>query len=302
MPIEFKKCKNITYFMILITGASGFVGRNLVRHLNPRSSIRCLVRKTSDARGLEGCELVEGDITDKDSLFAATRDVDAVIHLVAALGASTYKENCDVHVGGAKNLAEACKANGVKRLVVASSVATLAERKSDYGITKKMADEVFMASGLDVTILKPDFIYGRDGKGFLTLVEVIRRHRFIPIVGNGRYRRQPVHVDDVCKAFFRALRSESIGKTYVVASEKPIEFNEMVDMIMRKLGVRKRKVHFPVLFMLLAAKAMKLRKTKLTQTVVLGIAQDRNEDITPLVKELGVHPIGFEEGLKKSLG
>ncbi|MBS3051668.1 MAG: NAD(P)H-binding protein, partial [Candidatus Aenigmarchaeota archaeon] len=114
--------------MILITGASGFVGRNLVRRLNPRSNVRCLVRKSSDTAGLEGCELVEGDITDPVSLLEATKGVEAVIHLVAALGASTYRENYDVHVTGAKNLVDACKANGVRRIVVASTVATLAER------------------------------------------------------------------------------------------------------------------------------------------------------------------------------
>ena len=288
--------------MILITGASGFVGRNLVRRLNPRSNVRCLVRKSSDTAGLEGCELVEGDITDPVSLLEATKGVEAVIHLVAAFGASTYRENYDVHVSGAKNLVAACKSNGVRRIVVASTVATLAERKSDYGTTKAMADEIFAQSGLDVTILKPDFIYGKDGRGFNTLVNVIRGGKMIPIPGDGAYRRQPVHIDDVCRVFFRALSEKAIGKTYVVASREPIEFNRMVDMIMAKLGISKRKVHLPVWLLLLAAKAMKLKKNpKLTQTVILGIAQDRIEDVTPMIRELGVNPISFEEGLEKSL-
>lgn len=289
--------------MILITGASGFVGRNLVKQLAPRSNIRCLVRKTSDVSALSGCELTEGDINDYNSLVSATKGVDAVVHLVAALGASSYRENFDVHVRGAKNLVNACKANGVKRLVVASTVATLADRKSDYGVTKAMADEIFMESGLDVTILKPDFIYGKDGKGFLTLVDVIRKHRFIPIPGNGRYRRQPVHVDDVCKALYSALVSrDAIGKTYIVASEEPIEFNIMVDKIMEHVGVKKPKVHLPISLLLLLSKLAKLKKgSRLNQTVVLGIAQDRAEDVTPLIKELGVKPVSFEEGLEKSL-
>ena len=289
--------------MILITGASGFVGRNLVKHIEPRSSLRCLVRKISNTAGLEGCQLAYGDITDYDSLVTATKGVDAVVHLVAALSASNYEQNYEVHVAGAEKLIEACKTNGVKRVVVASTVATLADRKSNYGTTKRMADELFLRSGLDVTILRPDFIYGRDGDGFNKLVNIIKNSRFVPIPGDGRYRRQPVHVDDVCRTFYSALTNPAaIGKTYIVASEKPIAFDSMVDMIMEKLALRKRKIHIPISLLLSLAKIMKLAKNpRLTQTVVLGIAQDRAEDVTPMISELGVRPVSFKEGLEKSL-
>lgn len=287
--------------MILVTGASGFVGRHLVSQLTPKNNVRCLVRSTSSVAGLEGCELVKGDITDIDSLINATKDVSAVIHLVAALGASSYVENYKIHVTGAKNLIEACKTNNVKRIVVASSVATLAEKKSDYGVTKAMADELFLKSGLDVTILKPDFIYGRDGKGFLTLVSVIKNGRFVPIIGNGRYRRQPVHVDDVAAALFKSLGEKAIGKTYIVASRDPIEFNHMVDMIAREFSIKKRKIHVPVWLALIIARLMSVKKNPgLTRTVVFGIAQDRYADISPLVNELGVKPRNFEDGLKEA--
>ena len=64
--------------MILVTGASGFVGRNLIRHMEPKDNIRCLVRQIN-TNGIEGCEIVKGDITDIDSLIKATKDVSAVI-------------------------------------------------------------------------------------------------------------------------------------------------------------------------------------------------------------------------------
>ena len=165
-----------------------------------------------------------------------------------------------------------------------------------------MAEEFFLQSGLDVTILKPDFIYGRGGKGFMTLVNVIRNSRMVPIPGDGTYRRQPIHVDDAALAFFRALKDEAIGKTYIIAGREPIGFNQMVGMIMDKLAVKKRTVHIPIWIMLLAAKMMKAAKNpRLTQTVVLGIAQDRAADISPMINELGINPVSFGEGLKKSL-
>ena len=70
-------------------------------------------------------------------------------------------------------------------------------------------------------------------------------------------------------------------------------------MIMEKLALRKRKIHIPISLLLSLAKIMKLAKNpRLTQTVVLGIAQDRAEDVTPMISELGVRPVSFKEGLK----
>lgn len=277
---------------ILVTGASGFVGRHLVKELlRRRKKVRCFMRSSG------------GDITDKESLIKAVKGVRAVVHLVAVIGSADYKLNYKTHVEGAKNLIDACKASNVKRLIVVSTVATLAKRRSAYGITKAMADELFMKSGLGVTILKPDFIYGVDGRGFMALVNVIKGRRFVPIIGDGRNRRQPVHVDDVVAAIISSLKNKkSTGKTYIVASEKPLEFNTMVDMIMAHLGIEKRKIHLPMTAAMLLAAAMKIsRRTVLTKTVVLGISQDCSYDVSPMIRELGVRPRSFGRGLKEVL-
>ena len=288
--------------MILVTGASGFVGRNLVKKLVKKEKIRCLVRHTSNTRQLKGTELFYGNMLDKESLFKATKDVSVVIHLVAVIGSADYKLNFETHVTGAKNLIEACKKNRVKRVIVISTTSTLAKIRNNYGTTKAMADQLFAKSGLAITTIKPDFIYGKDGNGFIKLVDTIKKRPFMPSLGSGKYRKQPVHIDDVVAAIINAMNKKFIGKTYIVASEKPIEIDTMIKMIMKRLGIKKPIIHIPIKFLLAASYVMKMKKNPLlTKTVVLGLSQDCVYDVQPLIKELKVIPRSFEDGLKEVL-
>ena len=283
--------------MILVTGAGGFVGSHLVKDLVKRKkNVVCLVRNSPSFRG---AKILRGDITDKPSLIKATRNVSAVVHLATAPASSNYEEMYRVNVIGARNLIEACVQNKVKRVIVASSVATFG--KSDYGKTKSIADDLFRESCLDVTILKPDFIYGKGCKGFETIVSAIKKLPAIPVIGSGNNRRQPIHVDDVVKAISNCLENKkTIGKTYLLAGKDSMKFNDMLDSIMKAAGKRKVKVHIPVPVALAASYVLK-GKMSLTKTAILGISQDRVLDVSPMMKELGVTPISFEEGLKKSL-
>lgn len=122
-------------------------------------------------------------------------------------------------------------------------------------------------------------------------------------MGHGNNRRHPVHVGDVVDVIIKCLENKkSIGKTYMVASSKPIRFNKMVDMIIKKTGQKKIKLRFPIWLAMLGAYIMKIKKNPpLTKTIVLGISQDRVIDNSQMVNELGVKPRSFEEGLEESL-
>ncbi len=288
--------------MILVTGASGFVGKNLVKELLKRNKkVRCFVRRTSNIVPLKGAEIFYGDMTDKYSLMKATKGVASVVHL-AAVGFGNYKFNYKIHVEGAKNLIEACKENKIKRVIVVSTLATVAEKKSDYGVTKAMADDLFLKSGLDVTILKPDFIYGADSKDFLNLVNAVKKRKIMPVVGHGNYKQRPIYIDDVVAAIISSLKKKSaIGKTFIVASKEEITSNSMIDSIMKKEGIKKIKIYLPVWLASIIVYMMRAQNPKRTRSITLGISQDRLIDINPLINELKIKPMSFEEGLEKAL-
>lgn len=168
---------------ILVTGATGLVGNNLVRTLVERGSpVRVLVREGSDPWTLEGLpvEAAYGDVRDAEAVRRASRGVAGVIHAAALvhIGRTRLEEQRRVNVEGTRHVAEAALAAGV-RMVHVSSVDALGTKGRDepadedsprvgvvscgYTVTKREAEEVvqtYVARGLDAVIVNPGFMLG----------------------------------------------------------------------------------------------------------------------------------------------
>jgi len=162
---------------ILITGATGKVGSRLTRHLaKRRHHVRALVRDPARAAGLSGdrTELVRGDLLDVDSLGAAVRDVDAVVHCAAFFRGATDEQAHAVNDLGTQHLARAARAAAVKRFVFLSTGLVYGPnggrlaREEDscapldaYPLSKLAAERFLLAlEGFDVRVLRLPFVYG----------------------------------------------------------------------------------------------------------------------------------------------
>lgn len=204
---------------ILVTGATGKVGSRLVKHLAQRGDlVRMLVRDPARALDLRGenVELVQGDLLDAGSLTAAVRGVDAVVHCAAFFRGATPEQAHAVNDVGTQHLANAARAEAVKRfvftstgLVYGSTGGELVNEDSPCAPTEaypvsKLAAERFLLSveGLDVRVLRLPFVYG-DGDPHIEEVVPFMRV-FSPT------QRQPIaHHADVAQAVERVLDASS---------------------------------------------------------------------------------------------
>jgi NADH dehydrogenase len=235
---------------VLVTGPTGFIGPHVVHALRAREiPVRALVRDRRRAGRLDawGADLVEGDVTDPDSLRAAIAGVDNVIHLVAIIkGGRTDFER--VMSQGTLDLVAAARGAGVRRFVLASALG-LSEQTKDavpYYAAKWEMERAVKESGLEYVILRPSFVFGKDGGVLPTFIKLARFAPVTPIVGPGTQRLQPIWVEDLAQYYAGALeRPEAAGRTFELGGPDAPTWNEFWDRLKRVLGSRRPSLHVP---------------------------------------------------------
>jgi uncharacterized protein YbjT (DUF2867 family) len=244
--------------MILVTGATGFVGGHVVTALRRAGKqVRCLVRdlRRAERPELAGCELVVGDMTDPASLGAAVEGVDCVLHLVAIRqGAPAQFER--IMSRGTRDLVVAAQAAGARRFVHMSALG-VDERTKDlvpYYRAKWAMEEAVRGSSLPFVIFRPSFVFGETGGILPTFRKLAKLAPVTPIAGSGEQRLQPIWVDDVASYFARAVDEEAaVGRTFELGGPDVVSWNELWARLKETLGMRRPSVHVPMAFMRLNA-------------------------------------------------
>jgi uncharacterized protein YbjT (DUF2867 family) len=240
--------------VILVTGGSGFVGGHVVHELRRRElPVRCLVRDVRNGAKLSawGCELVEGDVTDRSSLARAAAGVETVVHLVA-IRQGKPEQFQRVMVEGTRNLLSVAADAGVRRFVHMSALGTSEQTKDlvpYYGAKWEM-ELLVRSAGMPHVIFRPSFIFAPDGGILPTFAKLAKLTPVTPIIGSGRQRIQPIWAADVANYFAEAVQRDDVaGRTYELGGPDVVTWNEFWDRLKRVRGWRRPSVHVPVSLM-----------------------------------------------------
>ena len=178
-----------------ITGGTGFVGQAVLAEMARRGQAgRALAR--SDQAEQAGVRWIKGDLADTAALARLCEGASAVIHIAGAVNLPTRTEFAVVNIAGTQAVVDAARAAGVRRFVHVSSLAAREPGLSDYGWSKRMAEEVVQVSGLDWTMVRPPAIYGPRDREILELFRAARL-RLVPMPPAGR--ASILHVDDLAR-------------------------------------------------------------------------------------------------------
>jgi uncharacterized protein YbjT (DUF2867 family) len=246
--------------VILVTGATGFVGPRIVHTLREREQpVRSLVRRPEDRSASTlaswGAELAQGDMTDADSLRRAVEGAEVVIHLVAIRQGSAGDFH-RVMEQGTRDLAAAAKDAGVRRFVLMSALGTSEETKDlvPYYHAKWAMEQTVRSSGIEHVIFRPSFVFARDGGILPTFRRLARAAPVTPIIGSGLQRIQPIWVEDVAAYFAEGVdRPEAANRTFELGGPDAVTWNEFWQRLKRALGQRRPSVHVPIGLMRLNA-------------------------------------------------
>jgi uncharacterized protein YbjT (DUF2867 family) len=236
--------------MILVTGATGFIGPKVVHALRAREQpVRVVVRDPRKAAQLAGwgAEVVQGDMTDPASLREAVRGVERIVHLVAIIqGRPEQFER--IMAQGTRDLVAAAKEEGISRFVLQSALGTSdpTQHTVPYFKAKWEMEQAVKGSGLEYVIFRPSFVFGADGGVLPLFIRQVRWSPVTPVLGPGLQRSQPIWVEDVAAYLTEGVhRPEAAGQTFELGGPDTVDWNELYARIAKVLGKRRLQLHIP---------------------------------------------------------
>lgn len=288
--------------MILVTGATGFVGRHVVRRLKDRPA-RAMVRGGSAPRFARSVEVVQADLTEPQSLTPALTGVQTVIHAAAVTGQvkEPYRGAYDViNREGTENLVAAARKAGVERLVVVSGLGTKPASPGSYMATRQGLEEAVRRCGIPYVILQPSVLFG-DGAPFIErLADLARLSPLVPVLGGGDLRFQPLWIEDLVRCLIQATENRDLdNRTLALGGAEYVTLREIQQAISQALGKRRLLVPLPLPVARLQAGLMTalLPRPPLTPAVVDLFDFENATALDAVEKAFGFRPRGFREHL-----
>jgi NADH dehydrogenase len=290
--------------MILVTGATGFIGRALVRQLaDSGREVRVLLRSSGTPdlpRGVP-VEAAVTSLADPRGLRAALAGVDTVYHLAGSEWRGARANLLEVDVQGTLAVTQAARDAGVRRILTVSHLG--ADRAAGYPVLKSkgIAEDHIRRSGLDYTIIRTALVFGR-GDHFTTAIARLcfAQLGFFLLPGDGRSVLQPIWVDDLATILAWALDDESTrNHTYEIGGPEYFTFREIVETVARELGISRRLVETrpPYLRALTVALSPVFPGLPFSSFWIDYLAANRTAGLDTVPRQFGVLPSRFPSHL-----
>lgn len=231
--------------MILVTGGTGFIGRNLIRSLvKAEKKVRVLLRPSKVSpnfpKGIS-VEAAVSSFSDERSLKASLKDVDTIFHLAGAERAGLKGNLNQIDIEGTSNLLKAARNSGVRRIYYVSHLG--ADRSSAYPVLKAkgIAENWIIDSGIPYTIFRTGAVFGPGDQFTLPIRNLLKLSPgFILIPGDGGNLLQPLWIEDLVTCLMLALDDDrKLNKVLEMGGLETLTYLEIIHLIMATTGIKR---------------------------------------------------------------
>lgn len=297
--------------MILVTGATGYIGSRLVKKLaEDGHKVRAMVIKNDRMiNSLDGikCEKVYGDITKPDTLKKCMKDVKTVFHLAAVLVAKDKNLFEKVNYRGAKNVIDAAVEAGVEHFVLISAAAAAYRIRTTYGKSKIKMEQLAKKKrkNTNFTIIRPTLLYGHGGSQELKIyVEKIRKFPLIiPTVGLLKKKIRPVWVNDIVDGLSLVVNNKkTYGKLYNFGGGTSMSMWEYTKLIKKFFKINKIMVPIPIWICNIVAYFSEkyMDDPLIKKDFILGAIMDADFSQGEAYDDIGYNPVDIKIGYPRA--
>lgn len=317
---------------VLVTGANGFIGSNLVKLLlNKGYKVQVLVRKTSNLKFLDGLdiEFFYGDIVDVDSLIKPMNGVDLLFHVAGlAFDWGPYDHYHKVNFIGTQNVAKAAEKAGVKRMVHISTVAfhgfgyfnisedyPKANNLIPYAETKYLAEEwlfnTYKNTPMEVTAIRPGNVFGTNDHTFIEkYIDALEKGQ-MAYVNGGKSKTCPTYIENLIHGIYLSSQSpNAVGEAFFITDGLDINWKTFTDTLANAMGLKPPKLSTPYALahgiagiLEFVYRTLGIKKDPfITRYRVNNGGKDYHFSVEKAKKLLGYEPlVTFEESIKTTV-
>ena len=271
MPETLPRNEPSAFPVVLVDGATGYLGSHVAFYLAQRGyPVRCLVREKAARLDLDhlaslGVQVVKANLSAGSlELEKAFEGVQVGVHLIGSIAPARGESLNDLHVQQSQFFAAQCLRAGVSKVVMVTTLGAAEKAPSLYHSTKWLAEEVLRKSGLPTVFLRPSLIVGkiagrRDSKLVRRYREMIKTKRFVPLLGGGVNKLQPIFIGDLLEVIRLSIDSTDLAQqneaapAFELGGPQAVSMREFVSALMQSLHLERPVIDLPFSIASLAA-------------------------------------------------
>jgi len=289
---------------VFMTGGTGKIGKRLIEKMDLSKYDVYVLCRNKEHELIPLLKVVLGDLAESESYSSVFKNkIDIVVHMGAITHTNNVSKYYKINAEATSELIKLCESSGIKKFVFISTRA-ISDKGGHYSRSKAMAETYVRQSGLKWVIMRMAEVYGiPGGEGVDLVLDRIKNMPIVPIIGNGEYSIAPVHVSDAVSVIIRAIEKDGINnKLYNVAGPENFTYNEFIDRILKLSGLRKIKIHIPVIFVSVFLRiyaAISKSESLLVMDQLPRLLSNKSYDISEAFRDLDFKPLSLENFIGK---